>query len=143
MSAAASLAHAIDLERYPIDDLDGPRRPRSSAAAGTSSAASARASSRGSCGRTWSPTRSAACPADSPLRAVYESEVLTRFVGPALEVEPIHPGRRDRRAQRHVLRRGDELGWHVDNADFVVTLMLQPSISGGAFRIRADAPQAR
>ena len=28
---------------------------------------------------------------------------------------------------------GDELGWHVDNADFVVTLMLQPSISGGAF----------
>ena len=28
---------------------------------------------------------------------------------------------------------GDELGWHVDNADFVVTLMLQPSTSGGAF----------
>ena len=40
---------------------------------------------------------------------------------------------------------GDELGWHVDNADFVVTLMLQPSTSGGAFEYvpmlrRADDP---
>jgi hypothetical protein len=28
---------------------------------------------------------------------------------------------------------GDELGWHVDNADFVVTLMLRASAAGGAF----------
>jgi hypothetical protein len=28
---------------------------------------------------------------------------------------------------------GDELGWHFDNADFVVTVMLQPARRGGAF----------
>ncbi len=28
---------------------------------------------------------------------------------------------------------GDELGWHFDGADFVVTLMLQPPLAGGAF----------
>jgi hypothetical protein len=29
-------------------------------------------------------------PGDSPLRGVYESDVLTRFVGAAVEVEPIY-----------------------------------------------------
>jgi hypothetical protein len=28
---------------------------------------------------------------------------------------------------------GDELGWHFDDADFVVTLMLQQPAAGGAF----------
>jgi hypothetical protein len=73
-------------------------------------------------------------PGDSPLRAIYESDVLTRFVGAALEVEPIYR-QADEIGALNVMfyGEGDELGWHVDNADFVVTLMLQPSISGGAF----------
>ena len=35
---------------------------------------------------------------------------------------------------------GDELGWHFDNADFVVTLMLQAPHSGGGFEF---APMLR
>ena len=37
---------------------------------------------------------------------------------------------------------GDELGWHFDNADFVVTLMLQAPSRRGV-RVRADAPRPR
>jgi len=73
-------------------------------------------------------------PADSPLRAVYESDVLTRFVGAALEIEPIYR-QADEIGALNVMFYGvgDELGWHVDNADFVVTLMLRASTEGGAF----------
>ena len=35
---------------------------------------------------------------------------------------------------------GDELGWHFDGADFVVTLLLQASESGGVFEF---APMLR
>jgi len=73
-------------------------------------------------------------PGDSPLRGVHESDVLTRFVGAALEVEPIYRQADEIGALNVMFNgEGDELGWHVDNANFVVTLMLQPSISGGAF----------
>jgi hypothetical protein len=60
--------------------------------------------------------------------------VLTRFVGAALQVEPIYR-QADEIGALNVMfyGEGDELGWHLDNADFVVTLMLQPSTSGGAF----------
>ena len=137
MSAPAALADAIDLERYPIDDLDGP-------AAGTLLARCREQLGRlGACelegflradavtdavrsveglqplafrtetthnlefsGREADldpddplriQVRSAKsllaydqAPGDSPLRAVYESDVLTRFVGAALQVEPIY-----------------------------------------------------
>ena len=36
--------------------------------------------------------------------------------------------------------RGDELGWHFDNADFVVTLMLQ-NLGRRLVRVRADVAQ--
>jgi hypothetical protein len=34
----------------------------------------------------------------------------------------------------NVNRTGEQLGWHFDNAEFAVTLMLQPPRAGGAFR---------
>lgn len=73
-------------------------------------------------------------PEDSPLRAIYESDALTRFVGAALQVDPIHR-QADEIGALNVMSYGDgdELGWHVDNAEFVVTIMLQASMSGGAF----------
>jgi len=181
MSAPAALADAIDLERYPIDDLDGP-------AAGTLLARCREQLGRlGACelegflradavtdavrsveglqplafrtetthnlefsGREADldpddplriQVRSAKsllaydqAPGDSPLRAVYESDVLTRFVGAALQVEPIYR-QADEIGALNVMfyGEGDELGWHLDNADFVVTLMLQASAAGGAF----------
>ena len=181
MSARAALAHAIDLERYPIDDLDGLAartlvgrcreqlgRFGACELEGFLRADVVTDAVRGVQGlrslafRTETThnleftgreadldaddplriqVRSAKAllaydqiPGDSPLRAVYESDVLTRFVGAALEVEPIYR-QADEVGALNVMfyGEGDELGWHVDNADFVVTLMLQPSLSGGAF----------
>ena len=73
-------------------------------------------------------------PDDSPLRAVYESDELTSFVGAALRIDPIYR-HADPLGALSVMfyDEGDELGWHFDNADFVVTLMLQPPASGGVF----------
>jgi hypothetical protein len=181
MSAPATLAHAIDLERYPIDDLDGSAgralvascreqlrtlgaceleaflRPEAVAAAVRSVAGleplafrtetthnlefSGREADLDVDDPLRIQVRSAKglvaydqIPEDSPLRAVYESDLLTRFVGAALEVEPIHR-QADEIGALNVMfyGDGDELGWHVDNADFVVTLMLQASTGGGAF----------
>jgi 2OG-Fe(II) oxygenase superfamily len=73
-------------------------------------------------------------PAESPLRALYESEELTRFLSRALEIEPLYRHGDELGALNVMLYGpGDELGWHFDGADFVVTLMLQPSAAGGAF----------
>ncbi len=73
-------------------------------------------------------------PASSPLRAVYEADELTTFVGAALGVDPIYRQADEIGALNVMLYDpGDELGWHFDNADFVVTLMLQAPVSGGAF----------
>jgi len=73
-------------------------------------------------------------PGDSLLQVAYESAELTRFVGLALAVDPIYP-QADPLGALSVMfyEEGDELGWHFDNADFVVTLMLQPPQDGGVF----------
>ena len=73
-------------------------------------------------------------PLSSLLRDVYESDALTEFVGAALGVDPIYR-QADAIGALNVMTygAGDELGWHFDNADFVVTLMLQASEAGGAF----------
>ena len=73
-------------------------------------------------------------PDASPLRAVYESDELTAFVGAALDVQPLFRQADEIGALNVMLYDpGDELGWHFDNADFVVTLMLQEASAGGAF----------
>ena len=73
-------------------------------------------------------------PAASPLRALYESDVLTRFLAAALESDPLYR-HADELGALNVMyyEVGDELGWHFDNADFVVTLMLEPAAAGGVF----------
>jgi hypothetical protein len=79
--------------------------------------------------------------AGSPLRAVYESDALTRFVGAAVGVEPLYRHADPTGALNVMVHRpGDELGWHFDNADFVVTLMLRPAVAGGVFEF---APMLR
>lgn len=73
-------------------------------------------------------------PGDSPVRALYESNELLGFVGRTLELEPLHRSDDPLGALNLMLYApGDELGWHFDNADFVVTLMLQAPEAGGTF----------
>jgi 2OG-Fe(II) oxygenase superfamily len=80
-------------------------------------------------------------PADSPVRTVYESGELTAFVGAALEIDPIYRSDDPLGALNYMYYApGDELGWHFDGADFVVTLLLQGSEAGGTFEF---APMLR
>lgn len=83
----------------------------------------------------------------SPLRALYEWDGLTDFVAAVLERSPLY-----RCADPvvscmlTVCREGDELGWHYDPNDGVVSLMLQEAGGGGAFEfapgVRFAAPDA-
>jgi hypothetical protein len=80
-------------------------------------------------------------PQDSPVLALYESDELTAFVGQALEIDPIYRSEDPLGALNYMYYApGDELGWHFDGADFVVTLLLQGSLAGGTFEF---APMLR
>ena len=80
-------------------------------------------------------------PADSPVRLLYESDEMLRFVAAALELDPLFRSDDPLGALNYMYYLpGDELGWHFDNADFVVTLMLQAPEAGGAFEF---APMLR
>jgi len=73
-------------------------------------------------------------PTGSVLRVVYESDLVTRFIGSALEVDPIYRMADELGAMNIMYHDpGDELTWHFDNAEFAVTLMLQPADGGGIF----------
>jgi hypothetical protein len=73
-------------------------------------------------------------PAGATIRALYEWEPLLRFVGTALDKNPFYRNADPLGALNLVYYgAGDELGWHFDRAEFVVTLMLQPAASGGDF----------
>jgi hypothetical protein len=73
-------------------------------------------------------------PPGSPLRIAYESAELTAFAGAALGCDILYR-HADKLGALNVMyySRGDELGWHFDGADFVVTLMLQAPLAGGQF----------
>lgn len=85
--------------------------------------------------------------AASPLRALYEWDGLTDFVAAVLDRSPLY-----RCADPvvscmlTVCRQGDELGWHYDPNDGVVSLMLQEADAGGAFEfapgVRSETPDA-
>ena len=85
--------------------------------------------------------------APSPLRVLYEWDGLTDFVAAVLDsstlcrcADPVVS------CMLTVCRRADELGWHYDPNDGVVSLMLQQADAGGAFEfapgVRSAAPDA-
>ena len=73
-------------------------------------------------------------PDDAGIRALYESDALLTFVGTALDKQPFYRNA-DPLGALNLVYYGedDELGWHFDRAEFVVTLMLQPAARGGDF----------
>jgi hypothetical protein len=67
-------------------------------------------------------------------RAIYESPEITRFVADVLERDVLY--RSDDPldgCNLTVYEEGDELGWHVDQSEFSVTLMIQRPETGGDF----------
>jgi hypothetical protein len=80
-------------------------------------------------------------PAASPLHALYGAPALQRFIADALGFAALYPYE-DPLASINInfYGGGQELGWHFDNAPFVVTLMLRRAESGGIFEF---APNIR
>lgn len=80
-------------------------------------------------------------PDESPIRQLYEAQALMDFVGRVLE-----RGKLFRYADPFgalnlaVMRDGDQLQWHFDQTDFVISLALQDSEAGGDFEV---APKIR
>ena len=80
-------------------------------------------------------------PADSPMRQLYEWDELLKFVAAILDLDVIHPYADPLGALNlAVMGDGDELQWHFDQTDFVVSLALQDGDEGGDFEV---APMIR
>lgn len=73
-------------------------------------------------------------PADFAPRAIYESEEVTRFVAAVLGKDVLFRSEDPLDGcNMTVYEDGDELGWHFDQSEFSVTMMIQRSESGGDF----------
>ena len=80
-------------------------------------------------------------PADSPTRRLYEWPELTRFVAAILGLDVVYPYADSLGALNlAVMGDGDQLQWHFDQTDFVVSLAIQDADVGGDFEV---APQIR
>jgi hypothetical protein len=80
-------------------------------------------------------------PSHSILRALYEWDELLAFVAAVLGVDELHRYADPFGALNlSVMRDGDELGWHFDQTDFVVSLAIRSSDVGGEFE---NAPFVR
>jgi hypothetical protein len=80
-------------------------------------------------------------PARSPLRWLYENDDLLRFLDDVLDHGPLHRYA-DPLGGLNVatMTSGDELQWHFDQTDFVVSLAIRDATSGGDFEV---APRLR
>jgi hypothetical protein len=74
-------------------------------------------------------------PPDSLLRAVYEWAPMLELVRRILGVDELFPYADPFGALNvAIMGDGDELGWHFDQTDFVVSIALRSSDVGGEFR---------
>ncbi len=76
-------------------------------------------------------------PSGSPLRALYAWDPLMQFVAALLGLDVIY--RYDDiygALNLAVMTAGDQFGWHFDQTDFVVSLVLQEPEAGGEFLCR-------
>ncbi|MDA8869796.1 2OG-Fe(II) oxygenase [Rhizobiaceae bacterium] len=73
-------------------------------------------------------------PAGSPLRALYESDAFRGFIMEQTGETALHPYADPLSSINvHYAERGQELGWHFDNSEFAITLLIQKPDAGGRF----------
>lgn len=85
-------------------------------------------------------------PEDSPVRCLYEWAPVISFVSAVLERAPLYRYADPMGALNlAVMGDGDELQWHYDQTDFVVSLALRDAEIGGDFevapKLRSDADE--
>ncbi|MFC4298389.1 hypothetical protein ACFO0J_10095 [Castellaniella hirudinis] len=73
-------------------------------------------------------------PADAPMRTLYESDDLTRFIAAVLE-KPVLYRSADPLDALQITKffPTEELGWHFDRSEFSITVMYEPAEQGGLF----------
>lgn len=73
-------------------------------------------------------------PPESLLRRIHSAAAFRQFVGDIVGVPRLY-GYADRLTSVNVLvfKEGFELGWHFDESDYAVTLLLRPASAGGIF----------
>ena len=77
-----------------------------------------------------------AIPTSSPLRQLYEMAALTSFIAAIVDVGPLFRyGDPFGALNLAVMGEGDELQWHFDQTDFVVSLAIQSADAGGDFEV--------
>jgi hypothetical protein len=75
-------------------------------------------------------------PPDSALRRLYESDAVMAFIGAVLQRGPLFRYADPLGALNlAVMGDGDELQWHFDQTDFVVSLAIQDAEEGGDFEV--------
>ncbi|MGH8247149.1 MAG: HalD/BesD family halogenase, partial [Gammaproteobacteria bacterium] len=73
-------------------------------------------------------------PDRSSLRVLYQSPDLRGFIAAVLGVERLYPYADPLGSLNvNVFRPGQQLGWHFDNADYAITVMLQSATTGGVY----------
>jgi hypothetical protein len=76
-------------------------------------------------------------PAGSLLRRLYLWDRLRAFLAVLLDVDRLYPYADPLGSLNlNVFQPGQQLGWHYDNADWSITLMLQPAEAGGVYEYR-------
>jgi hypothetical protein len=81
--------------------------------------------------------------ANSPIRILYESDDMTRFIAAILAKEELHRSADPLDAlQIAFFADGDELGWHFDRSEFSVTVMYREADAGGHFEYFPDMRSA-
>jgi len=74
-------------------------------------------------------------PSNSYLKKLYSSINFTKFIEKILGVKKIYPYKDKLSSINYnYYEKGQQLGWHFDNASFAITLMIQSPDSGGVFQ---------
>ena len=75
-------------------------------------------------------------PHDSPLRRLYEWDPMKDLIAAILDRGPVYRYADPFGALNlAVMREGHQLQWHFDQADFVVSVAIRPSLEGGEFEV--------
>ena len=73
-------------------------------------------------------------PQDSPIRILYNDPVFRSYLCDVLGEKAMHEYADPLSSiNLHFAEKGEELGWHLDNSSFAITLMVQPPEKGGKF----------
>ena len=77
--------------------------------------------------------------ATSDLRAIYESPVVTRFIGACLNIWPLYTWADPLGCNPYSIMNEDSyFPWHFDGNEFTVSLLVQDAEKGGVFEYAAD-----